>query len=296
MTPLRQRMIDDLRLRNYAPKTITVYTAAVEKFARFCGQTPDRLGAEHVRRWQLHLLDERHVSWSAFNIAVSALRFLYGVTLGRADVVEKIAYGKRPKTLPVVLSREETARFLNTPTRLRDRTLLATAYGCGLRVSELVRLQVPDIDSSRMLVVVRQGKGRKDRVVPLSVKLLDLLRTYWRARRPPRWLFPGKPEGGHLTVPAVQRLCQQTRRQAGLAKRVTPHTLRHSYATHLLEAGVDVPTIQKLLGHGDLATTARYMHVRSERLQSLSSPLDLLDGLFDASPPAAERPSAGDPS
>ncbi|MBW3543938.1 MAG: tyrosine-type recombinase/integrase, partial [Planctomycetes bacterium] len=164
------------------------------------------------------------------------------------------------------------------------------------RVSELVRLQAADIDSSRMLVIVRQGKGRKDRVVPLSAKLLELLRTWWRARRPERWLFPGKPGGGHLTTPAVQRLCQQIRQETGLAKRVTPHTLRHSYATHLLEAGVDVPTIQKLLGHGDLATTARYMHVRSERLQSLSSPLDLLDGLFDAIPPSAGQPSTGGPS
>lgn len=280
MTPLRQRMIEDLRIRNYSPKTITAYTQAVARFAAYFGRSPDRLGAEQVREYQLHLLS-RQASWSAFNICVSGLKFFYGITLGRTDVVEKLPYGKKPRSLPTVLSRAEVLKFVTTPVRLRDRVLLSTAYACGLRVSELVRLRVEDIDSGRMQVAIQQGKGAKDRRVPLSRNLLGLLRTYWRAERPGSWLFPGGIENRSLTISLVQRLCQRTRERTGLHKPVTPHTLRHSYATHLLEAGVDLPTIQKLMGHGSLSSTMRYLHVRSERLLELESPFDLLPGSED---------------
>ncbi len=196
-------------------------------------------------------------------------------------MVEKLPYGKKPRSLPTVLSRAEVLKFVTMPVRLRDRVLLSTAYACGLRVSELVRLRVEDIDSGRMQVAIRQGKGAKDRRVPLSRNLLGLLRTYWRAERPGSWLFPGGIENRPLTINLVQRLCQRTRERTGLKKAVTPHTLRHSYATHLLEAGVDLPTIQKLMGHGSLSSTMRYLHVRSERLLELESPFDLLPGSED---------------
>lgn len=275
MTPLRQRMIEDLQIRNYSPKTIAAYTQAVARFAAHFGRSPDRLGAEQVREYQLHLLSQR-VSWSAFNICVSGLKFFYGTTLGRTDVVEKLPYGKKPRILPTVLSRAEVLTFVTTPTRLRDRVLLSTAYACGLRVSELVQLRAEDIDSGRMQVAIRQGKGQKERRVPLSKHLLALLRTYWRRDRPASWLFPSRFKNQPLTISLVQRLCQRTREQTGLKKPITPHTLRHSFATHLLEAGVDLPTIQILLGHSRLASTMRYLHVRSERLLELESPFDLL--------------------
>jgi len=278
MTRLRRRMIEDLRIRNYSPKTITAYIDAVARFAAYFQKAPDQLGAEEVRTYQLHLLSQR-VSWSVFNIGVSALKFFYGVTLGRTEVVEKLPYGKKPRTLPLVLSRADVLTFVTDPQRLRDRALLSTAYACGLRVSELVGLQVEDIDSGRMQVAIRQGKGQKDRRVPLSKHLLALLRTYWRADRPTLWLFPGRSKHDRpLTVNFVQRLCQRTRERTGLKKPITPHTLRHSFATHLLEAGVDLPTIQKLLGHSRLASTMRYLHLRSERLLELESPFDLLPG------------------
>jgi site-specific recombinase XerD len=193
-------------------------------------------------------------------------------------VGEKLPYGKKPRTLPTVLSRAEVLTFVTTPTRLRDRVLLSTAYACGLRVSELVQLRAADIDSQRMQVAIRQGKGQKDRRVPLSKHLLALLRTYWRAERPTTWLFPGGLKTQPLSISLVQRLCQRTRVRTGFQKPITPHTLRHSFATHLLEAGVDLPTIQKLMGHSSLASTMRYLHVRSERLLELESPFDLLPG------------------
>jgi site-specific recombinase XerD len=271
-------MIEDLQIRNYSPKTITAYTQAVARFAAHFGRSPDRLGVEQVREYQLHLLSRR-VSWSAFNICVSGLKFFYGITLGRADVVEKLPYGKKPRTLPTVLSRAEVLKFVTTPGRLRDRVLLSTAYACGLRVSELVQLRAEDIDSGRMQVAIRQDKGAKDRRVPLSKHLLALLRTYWREDRPTAWLFPSRFKHQRPLTPSfVQRLCQRTRAQTGLQKPITPHTLRHSFATHLLEAGVDLPTIQKLMGHSSLTSTMRYLHVRSERLLELESPFDLLPG------------------
>jgi integrase/recombinase XerD len=275
MSPLRRRMIDDLRVRNYSPRTIEAYVGGVVKFARHFGRSPETLGAEEVRTFQLELL-RRQVSWSQFNQAVCALRFLYGVTLRRPDELPLIPYGKRPRTLPSVLSSEEVARLLETCRPGRDRVLFQVAYACGLRISELVRLRVTDIDSARMVVVVRQGKGHKDRLVPLSPRLLDELRSYWRHQRPQPWLFPGARPEQPLCTASVQRLCQELVQRAGLSKRVTPHTLRHSYATHLLEAGVDIVTLQKILGHTDVRTTAHYLHISTHRLRQTPSLLDLL--------------------
>jgi site-specific recombinase XerD len=237
------------------------------------------------------LLQEKHASWSRFNQAVCALRFLYRVTLGRPDVVTMIPYGKRPKTLPAVLSREEVQRLFAALPEDRYRTLIRMTYACGLRLGEVVRLRVADIDSSRGVLVIRQGKGQKDRLVPLSPALLAELRAYWRRYRPHDWLFPGRQRGQHLHGGALQRTFARLVRPLGLAKKVSMHTLRHSYATHLLEAGVDVITLQHLLGHRDLSTTARYLHVSTRHLQQTPSPLDSLLAL-----PPPVRPSGATPA
>jgi site-specific recombinase XerD len=275
MTPLRQRFIDDLRIRNRAPKTIEAYVAGVVRFARHFGRSPDLLGPEEVRTFQLHLLDRR-VSWSLFNQTVCALRFFYSVTLGRSEQLPLIPYGKIPRTLPDVLSPPEVLRLLDAAPPGRERLLLQVVYACGLRLGEVLHLQVSDIDSARMVVHVRHGKGGKDRFVPLSARLLAELRAYWRQYRPTTWLFPGARPDRPLNHSSVQRPFQQLVRKAGLSKRITPHTLRHSYATHLLEAGVDVVSVQRLLGHNDLQTTARYLHISTQRLRQTPSLLDLL--------------------
>jgi site-specific recombinase XerD len=282
MTPLRQRLIDDLQRRNYAAKTIAIYVPAVARFARHFGRSPDRLDAEHVRQYQLHLLQQR-ASWSRFNQAVAALRFFYAVTLQRHNVVVMLPYGKKPKALPDVLSADEVRRLFDAVTDCRHRLILQTAYACGLRVSEVVRLQVGDIDSQRMALHVRCAKGQKDRFVPLSAVLLEQLRAYWRQHRPRRWLFPGQTPAGHLSIGQVQRLCRRAVRAAGIRKKASMHTLRHSYATHLLEAGTDLACVRKLLGHNQLSTTLRYTHIGQAHLQQVRSPLDTLLGL---SPPA----------
>jgi site-specific recombinase XerD len=276
MTPLRQRFRHDLALRNYSPRTIQTYTEAVVRFARYFGRSPERLGPEAIRTYQLYLLHERHVAWSTFNQAVCALRFLYRVTLRRPFLVEQIPYGKKPKTVPAVLSQEEVLRLFAALPDDRYRLLLRTAYAAGLRVSEVVRLRVQDIDSGRGLLLVHQGKGHKDRLVPLSPQLLVELRAYWQQVRPPHWLFPGQQPNTHLSVGQVQRVCHAAVQAAGLTKRASMHTLRHSYATHLLEAGVDLLTLQKLLGHRSLQTTIRYTHVTGPHLRDTPSPLDLL--------------------
>jgi site-specific recombinase XerD len=275
MTPLRQRFIDDLRIRNYSPRTIEAYVAGVVRLARHFGRSPDLLGPEDIRAFQLDLL-QHHVSWSKFNQTVCALRFLYRVTLGRPEQLPYIPYGKRPKTLPSVLSPEEVSRLIQAAPHGRDRVLLQLAYGCGLRLSELLSLQVGDIDSARMVLHVRQGKGHKDRLVPLSLRLLEDLRAYWRLCRPTTWLFPGKKADQPITNGNVQRNFRRIARRAGLTKRCSMHTLRHSYATHLLEAGVDLLTLKALLGHRNLDTTARYLHISTQRLQKTPSLLDLL--------------------
>jgi len=275
MTPLRQRFIDDLCLRNYAARTIETYVGRIVAFAKHFGRSPDLLGPEEVRTFQLHLL-ERRVSWSSFNQAVCALRFLYGTTLGRPEQLPMIPYGKRPKTLPSVLAPQEVLRLIGAAETPRDRVFLQVAYGCGLRLSELIHLHVTDIDSARMVIHVRHGKGAKDRLVPLSRRLLEELRAYWRQYRPRTWLFPGDKPGQPITGSNMQRRFGRLVSRVGLTKHCSLHTLRHSYATHLLEAGVDLLTLKALLGHKTLETTTRYLHVNTQRLQQTPSLLDLL--------------------
>lgn len=274
MTPLRQRFLDDLRLRNLSPRTIECYVAHIAAFARYFERSPAELDQEHIRLYQLYLRDEKQASWSLFNQAVCALRCFYKVTLPRPWVVEHLPFAKRPRSLPAVLSREEVLKLLACVTRPPYRILLTTLYAAGLRLSEGLHLQVSDIDRARMVLQVRCGKGQKDRIVPLSPKLLEDLRAWWRLRRPASWLFPGSGNRP-LDASGVQRACREAAIAAGLTKHATPHTLRHSYATHLLEAGLDVRTLQKLLGHNQLGTTALYTHVTNERLRGVVSPWDL---------------------
>jgi integrase/recombinase XerD len=291
MTPLRQRFIDDLRIRNYSPRTVEAYVAGVARFAKHFGRSPELLGPEDLRAFQLHLLEQR-VSWSQFNQIVSALRLLYRITLRRPDQVPYIPYGKRPKTLPSVLSPDEVLRLIHAASG-RDRVLLQVTYACGLRLQEVRHLQVRDLDSARMIVHVRQGKGRKDRLVPLSLRLLEELRAYWRTCRPPVWLFPGQKRDQPISDGGVQRRFRKLAKQAGLTKRCSMHTLRHSYATHLLEAGVDLLTLKALMGHNSLHTTAHYLHVSTQRIHQTPSLLDLLvlprPSLPPSPPPAAPR-------
>jgi site-specific recombinase XerD len=284
MTPLRQRFVHDLQLRNYSPRTVETYLHHVVRFARHFQRSPKDLGAEEVRQYQLYLLGQQ-ASWSVFNQAVCALRFLYRVTLGGPFAVEMIPYGKKPRSLPAVLSREEVAQLLALVGQPTERLILQTTYACVLRAAEVLALRVSDIDSGRMLLWVRHGKGAKDRGVPLSPALLAALRAHWQRLRPTTWLFPGQTPSGQRSLGALQRVCRKAVRAAGFAKKVSLHTLRHSYATHLLEAGVDLLTIQRLLGHRDLQTTARYTHLTASHLAGLPG---LLEGL--PQPPAPAEP------
>jgi integrase/recombinase XerD len=280
MTPLRERFIQDLRARNKSPRTIETYVLRVVLFARHFGCSPERLGPKHLRAYQQHLID-RNVSWSTFNQAVCALRFLYQVTLGRPDEIRHLPFAKRPRMVPTVLSPEEVVRFLDAALPGRDRMLLDVIYSCGLRLKETLGLQVGDIDSARMVLRIRHGKGQKERLLPLSPRLLAGLRIYWREHRPATWLFPGIKATVPLTDGTVQRICKRTAQRAGLTKRISPHTLRHSFATHLLEAGVDLLSVQALLGHSHFNTTAKYLHISMRRLRALPQ---LLEGLVQTQP------------
>ncbi len=283
MSPLRRRMIEDMTVRNLSRATQQSYIYAVAKFSRHFGRSPDRLGLEDVRAYQLHLIAQQR-AWSHINQTVCALRFFYGVTLGRADAFERIVAAREPQRLPVVLSSEEIVRFLEAVPGLRNRVALTTAYGAGLRVGEVARLETTAIDSSRMLIRIEQGKGGKDRYVMLSPQLLQILRTYWRLARPGRWLFPGQEPTEPVSVATLQDACRQAARRAELSKPVTVHTLRHSFATHLLEAGTDIRIIQVLLGHARLSTTARYTQVATHLIADTTSPLDRLS--LAVTPPA----------
>ena len=277
MTPLRRRMIDDMTLRNLTKATIDAYVRAVARFATHFHRSPDLLGREHVRAYLLHLLQEQHVSQSYYKLTRCALRFFYRETLGRDDVPASLAPVKQPRCLPVVLGPDELARFFAAVKNLKHRALLMTAYAAGLRVSEVTRLRVADIDSARMVIRVRRGKGQKDRYVMLSPRLLEVLRAYWKAARPSDFLFPGAVPDRPLTTGSVRKVCSRARQAAGLDKHITVHTLRHSFATHLLESGTDLRTIQVLLGHHSFNTTARYVHVATASLPSTRSPFDRLD-------------------
>jgi integrase/recombinase XerD len=288
MTPLRQRMIEDMRVRNLSPHTQTAYLQQVARFARYFGKSPTRLGREEVRSYQVYLTNERRLSPRSINIAIGALRFIYKVTLEREWTFDEVLpRPKVPKTLPVVLSPEEVQHFLGCVKAAKHQVILTVCYAAGLRISEAVSLKITAIDSQRMVIRVEQGKGRKDRYVMLSPKLLAILRHYWKAVRSKVWLFPGGLPGEPITRHAVEAACKEAHRRSGLTKPVTPHALRHAFAVHLLEAGADVRTIQLLLGHRSLSTTARYLHIATNKVCAASSPLDLLPQPLAADPEPA---------
>ena len=274
--PLIQRMAEDMLLRNLAQKTIDSYTYHIGRFAAFIGKPVEDAVPEDLRSFQLHLVQERKVSWSSFNQAVCGLRFLYRTTLPRPWHVTMIPFGKRPKKLPAVLGADEVDRLLQCVTSLKHRTLLLTLYAAGLRLSEGAALTIPDIDSKRMLLRIASGKGQKERLVPLSPRLLTALREYWKQVRSPKYLFPGESFEVRISSTTIQKSCKAAVIKAGIRKDVTPHTLRHSYATGLLEAGVDLLTIGHLLGHKSFSTTMVYLHVRRPHMESTPSPIDWL--------------------
>jgi site-specific recombinase XerD len=260
-------MTEDMQIRNLSPHTQAAYLQQVSLFARYFRTSPDALTPEHIRTYQIYLTNEKKLAPSSIHTAVAAIRFLYRITLRKDWAFEDdIPLPKKPKKLPVVLSPEEVVHFLNCVDGKKHRVILTTCYGAGLRISEAVRLKAAAIDSARMVVRVEQGKGRKDRYVMLSPMLLEILRGYWRAVRPKEWLFPGIRDDQPITKDAVEAACQKALRLSGLSKPVTPHSLRHAFAVHLLESGTtDVRTIQLLLGHRSLATTARYLHIATSR-------------------------------
>jgi integrase/recombinase XerD len=276
MTPLRQKMTEALELRGVSPKTLKLYVDCVARFARHYGQSPEQLGRDEVRNYLLYLIHERKVAWGTYKQALAALRFLYRWVLRQGDIVEDIRAPRPERRLPVVLSFDEVHRFFAAIPSFKHRTLLMFAYAAGLRVSEAAQVRVADIDSQRMVIRVVQGKRKKDRYTILSPLLLEMLRHYWWAARPKNYLFPGRGQSGVVRSSTVQRACIEAQRAAGLTKDVTPHTLRHSFATHLLEAGTDLRVIQVLLGHASPRTTALYTHVSTKLISQTKSPLDLL--------------------
>jgi integrase/recombinase XerD len=275
VSPLRQRLIDDMTIRHFAPRTQHAYIRATRRFSAFLGASPDQASFEDVRRYQLFLI-ETGASPPTINHAVTALRFLFQVTLHRPEVMQQIPFVREPRKLPVVLSPDEVARLLEAAPNLKSKAALSIAYGAGLRASEVVTLKVSDIDSTRMVIRVEQGKGRKDRYVMLSPQLLALLRAWWKAARPQGWLFPGQNRVSPLTPRQLNRACHAAARLAEIDKPVSLHTLRHSFATHLLEQNVDIRVIQVLLGHTKLDTTARYTRVATQLIRTVMSPLDHL--------------------
>ena len=291
MTPLRQRMTEDMRVRNLAVNTQLSYVQQVSLFARHFNKSPELLGPEDIRAYQVYLTDERKLAPGSVLIVVAALRFLYKVSLKRDwPFDDVIPAPKKPQKLPVVLSPEEVLQFLGCVGNTMHRAILTTCYGGGLRISEAVRLKPTDIDSQRMVIRVDQGKGQKDRYVMLSPKLLEILRSWWRVNKPRQWLFPSDMPGRQISKDAVEHASQKARRLSGIHKPITPHSLRHGFAVHLLESGTDVRTIQLLLGHRSLATTARYLRIATTKVCSTSSPLDLLPRPVPVEPkPAAPQ-------
>ncbi len=289
MPSLRQRMTEDMQVRNLSPHTQMSYVQQVSRFARHFSTSPEILGPQEIRSYQLYLTNERKLAPGSIQIAVAALRFLYRVTLHKdwifADIIPA---PKKPQKLPIVLSAEEVLQFLGCVQSLKHRTILTTCYAAGLRISEAIRLKPVHIDSHRMVVRVEQGKGQKDRYVMLSPRLLELLRDWWRVEKPKPWLFPGDIAGQHISKDAVEQACQKAHRRSGIPKPITPHSLRHAFAVHLLESGTDVRTIQLLLGHRSLATTARYLRIATSKVCATTSPFDLLPCLIPLEP----KPSA----
>lgn len=279
MTKLRQRMLEDLRIRNYAPSTVACYTRSVADFSSYFNKSPDKLGAEDIRQWQLYLLNEKKVKLPTYIQAVCGLRFFYRNTLHRKIHVDRLPLPRYETKLPVILSKAEVKALLEAPKSLGERAILATMYGAGLRVSEVVSLKVSDLDRERKVIQVRGGKGHKDRQVMFSDPLREVLVAWWRWRRPKEWLFPGEKPDRPVSRETVYRMCKTAARLAGIKKPVHPHSLRHAFATHLLDDGVSLPVIQALLGHLNLKTTARYLHVSDVAVRSARSPLEMLGSL-----------------
>ncbi len=285
MSPLRRRMIEDMTIRKFAPKTQHDYVQRVKNFAAFLGRSPDTASFEDVRRYHLDLAT-RGAGVPTLNQSVATLRFLFRVTLKRHDILEHTHFIHEPRKLPVVLSPDEVARLLDAAPGLKYKAALSVAYGAGLRASEVISLKIGDIDSERMVIRVEQGKGRKDRYVMLSPHLLALLRAWWKAARPQGWLFPGRDRVQPMTTRQLNRACHAAAQMAEIDKRVSLHTLRHSFATHLLEQNIDVRVIQVLLGHAKLDTTALYTRVATKTISEVMSPLEHIAGRFkQAEPP-----------
>jgi integrase/recombinase XerD len=276
ISPLRQRMIEDMSLRHFGEKTQKDYIRAVKNLTIFLGRSPDTATAEELRLFQLHLT-ERRVRPPTINFTVTALRFLFTVTLDRGDAIKHLTFVAEPRKIPVVLSPEEVARFLEAAPGVKYKAAFSVAYGAGLRVSEVAALKVSDIDSKRMMLRVDQGKGRKDRHAMLSPVLLELLRDWWRIARPTAWLFPGRDLLQPMSTRQLNRACHAAADMAEITKRVSPHTLRHSFATHLLEQNVDIRVIQVLLGHAKLETTALYTRIATNTIRAVMSPLERLN-------------------
>lgn len=276
MTPLRQRMLEDMRLRNFSAETQRSYIHYVAGFASYFQRSPELLGLDEIRLYRLYLLDERKMSPQSVNCFVAAAKFLYTVTLEMPWSNDYFRRAKVAEALPVVLTREEVTRFLQSIGVLKHRVALLLCYGSGLRIAEAVSLKVDDIDSKRMLIHVRGGKGNKDRYTVLSGRILRLLREYWKLQRPQDWLFPAVKAGKHIQPATIQQVCREACQLAGFSKRITPHTLRHSFATHLLESGTDTRAIQVLLGHRCIDTTARYIAVTPQCVSKIVSPAERL--------------------
>lgn len=278
MTELRRRMIQAMTIRGFSRRTHESYVHAMLGLAKHYRRSPDELSVEEVQSYVAHLMTERQRSFSTCNVVVSAYRFLIGVVLQRSNVALEVPYSKQPQRVPEILSREEVALLVESPPNPKHRLLLATIYACGLRVSEALRLKVADVDRGRMTVRIEQGKGRKDRVVPLSRRLLVQMEAHWQKETPRVWLFPNRAGTRPMDITVAQKVYTLAKLRTGITKVGGIHGLRHAFATHLIEAGVDVPTVQQLLGHRSVTTTMRYFHISQNRLGSLRSPLDLLDG------------------
>ena len=277
MSPLRRRMIEDMQIRNLTANTQRVYVAHLVRFACHFRKSPELLGPAEIRTYLIHLTQERRLAASSIIVTVSALRFFYTVTLKRSWIVEDdIPAGRQAKKLPVVLSQDEVAQFLGTVENLKHRVILTVCYATGLRISEAVQLKPAAIDNQRMVIRIEQGKGHKDCYVMLPLKLLDMLRDYWKRTRPGEWLFPGRYPRQPISPLTIDRTCREVRRQCGIDKPIAPHVLRHAFAVHLLEAGADLRTIQLLLGHRNLGTTAQYLMIASRKVRATASPLDTL--------------------
>ena len=290
MTPLRQRMIEDMQVRNLSSNTQKSYILQIALFARHFDRSPEGLNPEDIRTYQVYLTNEKKLAPGSIIIATAALRFLYTVTLHKDwRVADALPIPKKPQTLPIVLSPAEVLHFLSCIANLKHKTVLTTCYAAGLRISEAVSLKPTHIDSQRMVIRIEQGKGAKDRYVMLSERLLEILRRWWRTAKPKVWLFPGVSPQQHITRSAIALVCRQVQARSGLSKPVTPHSLRHAFACHLLEAGTDLRTIQLLMGHRSLSTTARYLPVATSQICATKSPLDLLPHTLPPPTPAPQR-------